>query len=686
MKKVHIRNYILLVLASLLFVGCSLEKSEGESAVQQPVELVIRASQGGATRAMENVDDVIEVGAELAPAADNSTRTELGPATDDEQPIFWSCYYDEKERKEIADQIMVWAEPAVSPQGWAFAQTVFSLAHFNHDYHSADFTATVANTMDRDYDYTYYAIYPSPKSRNKQGVESAVSGITLNGTEVTYTLSANQSGEYNPAYDIMWGEVSGAALVERDGSGSIEVWRQPELRMKHLLHMMRIRVPEGRNLLGRDVKRLEITFPQAVVGGTAKVNVKTGEVVWSGQSNKVTIDLPDENLLNANGRYVWVQIKPEVLNGEISFQAYDDYGVPTQALSTTIDKTLSAGHITPVNLTIPTSKYDNVTYIEIEETANNLGEAWNTMTLSGYTFVKPFTLETTDKNVVTPNDAKKYKVAIVAAASAIQGKQLGLKYESEHTLFDDPITLPASISGTQVNVDKVVPYLLEENFSQATDVESNDAYNPGAGDIRNMDGILLNNYGLNGWNASRFKISGDNTNKSVRIGVRYQSGAWVVGRYCGRLDTPALKRLKEGANVNVKVEFDMGCYIPDKGYDGTDWRLNPKYFNDSQNNVVTCNVGYHTQSESSKLNGDNQNDITNNFTSVQTFGPYKSEMGSNAFNSTNFPHRGMSFTVGGAGSATRICWWAMTSQETSAIARNNHYYLYIDNIKVSIAN
>lgn len=89
MKKVHIRNYILLVLASLLFVGCSLEKSEGESAVQQPVELVIRASQGGATRAMENVDDVIEVGAELAPAADNSTRTELGPATDDEQPIFW---------------------------------------------------------------------------------------------------------------------------------------------------------------------------------------------------------------------------------------------------------------------------------------------------------------------------------------------------------------------------------------------------------------------------------------------------------------------------------------------------------------------------------------------------------------------------------------------------------------------
>lgn len=647
-----------MVLASLLFVGCSLEKSEGESAVQQPVELVIRASQGGATRAMENVDDVIEVGAELAPAADNSTRTELGPATDTEQPIFWSCYYDEKEKKEVADQIMVWAEPAINPQGWAFAQMVFSLAHFNHDYHSADFTATVANTMDEDYDYTYYAIYPSPKSRNKQGVESAVSGITLNGTEVTYTLSANQSGEYNPAYDIMWGKVSGAALVERDGSGSIEVWRQPELRMKHLLHMMRIRVPEGRNLLGRDVKRLEITFPQAVVGGTAKVNVKTGEVVWSGQSNKVTIDLPDENLLNANGRYVWVQIKPEVLNGEISFQAYDDYGVPTQALSTTIDKTLSAGHITPVNLTIPTSKYDNVTYIEIEETANNLGEAWNTMTLSGYTFVKPFTLETTDKNVVTPNDAKKYKVAIVAAASAIQGKQLGLKYESEHTLFDDPITLPASISGTQVNVDKVVPYLLEEDFSGITKAFEHNTRHTGS-DAGESSAVSLAQYGLNDWYGAR--VGGD-IGKNICIASRVEMGMWQVNRNSGRVDTPKLNRLKSGTNATIKVEYN---YAGDR-YERVGSGGYPVYSAGTSTSVVN--------------KGDNAiGNVVVNGVVLAIDGP-----GNNSTYYGNTPHYN-SFNASGCNSSTRVS-WSLTNNRAAAFAGNGMYYLYIDNIRVSIAN
>lgn len=674
MKKVHIRNYILLVLASLLFVGCSLEKSEGESAVQQPVELVIRASQGGATRAMDNVDDVIEVGAELAPAADNSTRTELGPATDTEQPIFWSCYYDEKEGKEVADQIMVWAEPAVSPQEWTFAQTVFSLAHFNHDYHSADFTATVANTMDRDYDYTYYAIYPSPKSRNKQGVESAVSGITLNGTEVTYTLSANQSGEYNPAYDIMWGEVSGAALVERDGSGSIEVWRQPELRMKHLLHMMRIRVPENR--MGRDVKRLEITFPRAVVGGTVTVDVKTGVVTWSGQSNKVTIDLADESLLDEGGRYVWMHIKPEVLNGEISFQAYDDYGVPTQALSTTIDKTLSAGHITPVNLTIPTSKYDNVTYIEIEETANNLGEAWNTMTLSGHTFVKPFTLETTDKNVVTPNDAKKYKVAIVAAASSLQGKTIGVKYDSEHTLFDDSIALPQSLSNNAAKsnrVENIVPYLLEEDFSRIVNEEEsygNNSYS--SGNERDQPGKSLSQ--LPGWNAARFWAKPS----TMRLNVRWQKGVGFESAHHGRLDTPPMAKLKDGVSVSVNVSFNAGGYVHEESSGKVSSLVISVATHTNANNPID---GVGTGAATSGALADFG---TTYYTSQSII---TSGINGDSFNRDYPVHTAPMSSIT---NRTRICFYPTMSAASSGIVgwfgSNAEGNVYIDNIKVSIAN
>lgn len=44
------------------------------------------------------------------------------------------------------------------------------------------------------------------------------------------------------------------------------------------------------------------------------------------------------------------------------------------------------------------------------------------------------------------------------------------------------------------------------------------------------------------------------------------------------------------------------------------------------------------------------------------------------------------FTVEGVGNTTRVVWWATTSQSSSKIAANCAYYLYIDNIKISIVN
>jgi hypothetical protein len=569
-KKVHIRNYILLIFASILLPACSLEKREGESAVKQPVELVIRASQGGSTRAMENVDDVIEVGAELAP----STRTELGngPGANTNGDV--NAGAEQQIRWVNDDQIMVWAEPAVSPQGYAFEQKVFSLAYYNHDYHSADFSAMVASTLDRDYDYTYYAIYPSPKYRNSQGQESAVSGITHNGTEITYTLSATQSGEYNPTYDIMWGKVTGAALIERDDSGSVDVWRQPELHMKHLLHMMRIRVPENRNLLGRDVKRLEITFPQAVVGGTAKVNVKTGEVVWSGQSNKVTIDLPDENLLNANGRYVWVQIKPGMINGDISFQMYDDYGVPTQVLSASVNKAFAGGHITPVNLTIPRSKYENAVYLDFVVDKNNLGEPLTNIKLSGFQFVEPFTDRIVssieiDRGNEDPKDVKyqTFSVVTVDGVEKLNNKSIGINYESNNALVQNrsvtlstsqmvvedtavtPLSKPLSNSGVN-KVNMVVPYLYYEDFSGVTS-ESSYNYKDWQWSEDSNTHKASNISSLYGWTGARWLIKKGSISVSAYTGTPVSSGTFAYGR----IDSCPLSNLKNTKNIYVSFDY-----------------------------------------------------------------------------------------------------------------------------------
>lgn len=645
----HIRNYILLVLASLLFVGCSLEKSEGESAVQQPVELVIRASQGGATRAMDNVDDVIEVGAELAPAAD--TRTELGPVVNGKQQIYWST------SETTTDKIRVWAKNSAGDYS-ALNGVEFWLKSYNYDYNTADFTNAPTTRVEKmpSGTYTYYGLYPSPEA--------------VSGTTATFTLPTTQSGEYDGSLDWMWATATGAELIYRPEMNSNSTLPpQPHLDFQHLLHLMRISVPE--NLLGRDVKRLEITFPQAVVGGTATVNVETGEITWDGQqSNKLTIDLADENLLNVGG-YVWVHIKPGALNGEISFQAYDDYGVPTQALSTTIDKTLSAGHITPVNLTIPRSKYDDVTYIEIEETANNLGEAWNTMTLSGHTFVKPFTLDTTNSNVVTPNDAKKYKVAIVAAASSLQNGAIAASYDSPNAIVSNSIKLPQTISNNLAEVDNQVPYLLFEDFSRIVNEEEsygNNSYS--SGDERDQPGKSLSQ--LPGWNAARFWVKPS----AMRINVRYQVTAFWASTHYGRLDCPRLSGLKSGKSVNLILRFDAGAYH----HKSSSITINSTTINVTTHSISSNPIdGIPTGSKGMFSKYDT---TEADFGTKHYSGGVANTYGENDFGQTFPTHKA---TINSADSNTRICFYPSVSSD-SGIVGNLESNVYLDNIKVSIAN
>ena len=658
----HIRNYILLIFASILLPACSLEKREGESAVKQPVELVIRASQGGSTRAMENVDDVIEVGAELAP----STRTELGngPGVNTNGDV--NAGAEQQIRWVNDDQIMVWAEPAVSPQGYAFEQKVFSLAYYNHDYHSADFSAMVASTLDRDYDYTYYAIYPSPKYRNSQGQESAVSGITHNGTEITYTLSATQSGEYNPAYDIMWGKVTGAALIERDDSGSVDVWRQPELHMKHLLHMMRIRVPENRNLLGRDVKRLEITFPQAVVGGTAKVNVKTGGVVWSGQSNKVTIDLPDENLLNANGRYVWVQIKPGTIDGELKFRAYDAAGIPTEAIYASIsDRDFQAGHITPINLTVPTELEPvivNFSCPDNDSYPNFLGEAATVMHIKS----GPAALAEKSTTIASSGNGVfgvKFYYVEGEVNTDLAGETMEVSFASTHADVSAnhyTITIPEMTEGARQGY-YALPYLFFEDFNSVKEFSYNDNLNS---DLFSTDvsGTSLESIaGLPGWTGAR---CGAAAGQAIRIDVRTEAAGKYLGtgRYAGRLDSPKIQHILSA--VNIAVSFNWA------------------FANDDTKHTHYAAWGYHNTSgviDGKKTGG--AFNSTNGKTTLDNPAASGITIVGGGYDNIS---KSASYVINNCPNNTYRLAWDVYSHGTST--GNSDAWLYIDNIKVSIGS
>ena len=181
---------------------------------------------------------------------------------------------------------------------------------------------------------------------------------------------------------------------------------------------------------------------------------------------------------------------------------------------------------------------------------------------------------------------------------------------------------------------------------------------------------------VKGWNAARIKgVSG----QSVRINVRCQSTIGYTHAN-GRLDTPNISCLKPGTNVKVKLMFDSGCYI-NSGY-GTD------------NGVTFFMVGTHTKPISNALNGadettalvweniDDKSNISKLYDSVAfTSGYLNGTYGGNSFGDT-FPTHTVS--IDNCNNSTRISWSVGTTKKSSE-AKNAHYYIYIDNIRVSIA-
>lgn len=605
----QIRNFIWSILA-LACVACEVD---GPLVTEQPAphyQAVLRASQQAAT------------------------RTSLGEGdgtAGSEQEIRW----------EVGDRLSVWAKKS-GASAYTFEAATFQLATFNETYSTADFMATIPAMTQGT--YTYHAVYPVPESRT--------------GTQVSYTLPATQSGQYDPALDVMAGTVTGNALASREkGALSIQS-RDPEISLSHLFHLVRIRIPEGKNLLGTPIKRLEITFPQEVVG-TATFDVTNPQsVTWSNLSNKITVELPENRMLDAGDGYVWLHVKPTALSGTVSFVAYNEAGLMAPEMTASIDRILAAQHITPISLTIPNSPFAPLTYVNIREVANNLGEDWQTMTFSGYTFVNTATNSTTTSLQLSPVSSNNYYVVICAEPTKMAGASLPLKYESEHCLFDDPIQLPSTIEPNAPNrIDKTVPYLLEEDFSGITS-SFDDGSNYSGSDATERDAISLASYGLNDWYGARV---GGATGQNIRIASRIETGLWVVNRNKGRVDTPVLSKLKANANATIKVDYD---YAGDR-YERVGSGGFPVYSAGTSVNVVKA--------------GDNaiENVVVNGVV-LQIDGP-----NANGTYYGNTPHHN-TFEASGCYNKTRVCWY-LTNNRSGSFGGNGMYWMYIDNVKVQIA-
>ena len=259
--------------------------------------------------------------------------------------------------------------------------------------------------------------------------------------------------------------------------------------------------------------------------------------------------------------------------------------------------------------------------------------------------------------------------------AAYAGKTFRAVMESASAIVEQKFVMPTTILQYEMTyvTPITVPYLFEEDFTSIhTNFEKDDSR---VANLMEANGMLLNNYmSVSGWNAAHVKgVAG----QSVRVNVRHQS-TFGVTRSNGRLDSPAMKRLKSGANVKLKVTFDMGGYA-DSGYGG--------------DNGIFCMAGVHTNSEDSAINGvvstatfgnvsDDASRVASQFATLglQT-GEINATHGSNGF-SSSFPT--YSYTVSGCTASTRLCWIPCCVQSEWIQANNAHYYIYIDNIKVSI--
>ena len=600
----------------LLGSGCSKNDTYFEHTPDKGDKVYIRAYQN---RGIQNPDF--------------TTKTVIGGESLDK--TYWS----------ELDQIMIYYRPAEGSD--PLSSQPFSLYRPYPD--ETLFSATMPEQSATD--YTYYGAYPIPES--------------VDGTRVTYTLPAIQDGTYDmrnyditdpDTYDSYKGNLD-IMIAEPATAPALQNGEALGMNFHHQCHVLRVQVPTGRNQWGENVQKLRIEFPTAVVGKMElDLTNPTAAPTLTEGSNTINVEL--KKLLTeseedaVDGCYVWVFLCPTTVNGTIRFTAYDANGYQSNSLTTTVNKTMAAGAITPITLTVPDEL--PVTWIDFSITGNNLGETPDSLIVTaptGATFRNG-----TDRQVFAINSDNIYSVAFysevdgISVGELIQNQGLTLTYDSEHARVSE-IKQIVTTTGNRTPINLTVPYLFFEDFSNISAFNSNLDQNTG-----NPDAIWLDQFGAKGWSACRTAAE---TGKSLKISVRHET----IAQYPGRVDSPTLTGIKEGKTVKVSVTFNTG----------------------QTNKWVYCRFG--TTQDNNLHKGDNEPengykeisfDITDNISYDFIPSTYTIQNESFINNCTN---------------TTRLSWnivrtyqsgYPWDSEDNQNAWYSKTWYVYLDNIKVSI--
>ena len=538
------------------------------------------------------------------------------------------------------DSFILWAQNRAG--GFNIVEAEFKMMYYWQSYQSAVFTADTNSISEGT--YTYYAISPTPELIDNQ--------------KATYTLPNEQQGDsFNPAYDIL---VAAPLKAEAIIPGKVN---NLALDFQHKMHILKMTIPQGGNPLKDPISRVVFTFPTAIAGNFTinALNPAEAPDIKRG-SKQLIINIPngfDE------GDHAWGVILPGNISGTVKYYAVSTTGERTSERTFKVSKAFEGGHITPLSLTIPDPIPPTVLRFSVGK--NNLGEAVQKVTILDHNrnILKTFTA-----NSENTYDIEQYGLYEEGIFSTYAGKTFTMQFESQHAIVEQQFTMPSTITKYAVNniaaVD--VPYLFFEDFSGVGSFEKDDER---VESLMSANGMLFST-AVSGWNGAHIKaVAG----QSIRVNVHHES-AFSATRSNGRLDSPAMKCLKSDVNIRLKVEFDMGAYA-NSGY--------------SDYNDIFCTVGMHTKPEGEVINGltsttsslNDYNRIPRLFSSVCLTTNYITQKcNDNSFGDT---FDGYSFTADGCNSTTRFGWVPCCVQKETFIANNAHYYIYIDNIRVSIA-
>ena len=559
----------------------------------------------------------------------DATRTTIGP---DGKTTRWS----------ENDKLAVWAKN--SGGDFVFENVTFSLRHFSESYDKAFFAANVAEMADGE--YTYMLSYPRPSS--------------VAGTLATYNVAATQSGKYDGLHDIM--------IADLVNEGPLTTGKMVTLNtvMRHQMHALKITVPEGRNIFGSRFYRLQITFPQAVVGNvTLDVSDPNEAPVYTNTSNTIIVE--NEEGFD-EGDDIWVFVLPGMVDGDVSYKVESHI---QESVSNTyaLNRTMERGHVTPIKMATP-EIYKYTSFV-LSEGSSYLGEDFNSFQV--------YDKNNTHLATFVRNSENKYVFGFEGEIdfSAWENTDLRLVFDSDNAIVENTVRLGAIVPYIKNDVTPfVVPYLFAEDFSATTTSESygNNDY---ASDDRKQPGVSLDGcMSTPGWNAARYWTKGN----SMRINVRSQSVTSLFSSsHYGRLDTPTIPGLKSNANVRVKVMFDAGGHI---------------HKNSDNATIVDVVLTTHTNTYNpidgipTGTKGISWSGITEYSTTLADFGKqwFKSEgltqYGDDAFNET-FPS--YSTEVSGVTKSTRFCFYPMITVSSGALATGNaEGNVYLDNIKIQI--